>query len=153
MSRMTDHDLALYRRRNGEPNFPLPPKPRKKRDNEESRMQQALIDWFDIVAMRDYKVWSHLLYAVPNAARRSEATGAILKREGLRTGAPDLVLDVPRGPYHGARIEMKTENGVVSDSQRAFHRAMVEQGYAVRVCYSCKSAMDFITGYLKEELS
>lgn len=144
----TERQLAIIRNRLGE-NVPVPSAPRK-RDNEESRAQQAFVEWFDAVARKKFGVDPRLLYAVPNAARRSAALGAILKREGLRAGAPDLLLDVARGKWHGARIEMKKDDGVVSDEQRAFHRLLIEQGYAVRVCYSVRSAIEFVAEYLNQ---
>ncbi len=149
MSRFTDRQLALILQKQG--HTVVVPAARKKRDNEESRMQQSLCSWW-VMKCREYGVPEILLYAVPMGGRRDARTGAIMKREGARAGAPDLVLDVPRGQFHGLRIELKKEDGVVSDEQRAFLKALVEQGYACRVCYSVRSAIQTVDDYLKGEL-
>lgn len=146
--RYSDKMIAELLKRQGiEPDFVIT-KPRR-RDNAESRAQQAIISWFDTVSRREFGLEPFLLYSVPNGAKRSPITGAILKREGARSGAPDLLLDVARGGWHGLRLEMKAEDGECSPAQRAFHSALIEQGYKVRIAYSVRSAIDVISGYLK----
>lgn len=143
-----DYELALYRRAHGEPSFPLPAKPRKRHDNVESRMQCALIDWWRH-AHGQFGIHEILLFAVGNGGARSAITGAIMKREGVRRGTSDLLLLVARGGYHGLAIEMKQPDGVLQPEQCVFLKAVADQGYVGRVCYSVESAMNEITGYLK----
>lgn len=150
MPRFSDYDLAVYRRKHGEPLLPLPPKPRRRPGNEESQIQQAFIRWWAI-ASKKYIIPEFLLYAVPNGHRRDEVTGAILKREGLRTGAPDLNLDVPVGKYHGLRIEMKTATGKPSEAQKEFIAALQARGYAAGCAYGYDDAVRFIEAYLRGE--
>jgi hypothetical protein len=151
MARYTDYDLARWRKEHGEPSLPLPPKPRKRPGNEESQIQQAFIRWWAI-ACKQHKIPEFLLYAVPNGHMRSEVTGAILKREGLRSGAPDLNLDVPIGKYHGLRIEMKTATGKPSDAQKEFIAALQARGYAAGCAYGYDDAVRFIEAYLRGEV-
>lgn len=145
--RFTDHDLALFRRKNGEPNLPIPPKPRKKPNNEESRHQQSLINWWH-VSHAEFGVPECCLFAVGNGGHRSPITGAIMKREGVRRGTSDLILMVKRGQYGALAIEMKAANGVCSLEQRQFLKAMMDQGYCAQVCYSRDEAVSTITAYL-----
>ncbi len=148
--RMSDHDLAVWRNKHGE-DIPVPPKP-KKRDNEESRAQCAVIVWWHHMH-RTFGVPETLLFAIPNGGWRSVVTASILKREGLRSGACDLFLSVPRGQLHGCYIEMKTAKGVVSDEQRNFMYAANDNGYAVNVCRKAEEAMAVITRYLNGGVS
>ncbi|TXH13975.1 MAG: hypothetical protein E6R03_10390 [Hyphomicrobiaceae bacterium] len=74
----------------------------------------------------------------------------MLKKEGVRAGVSDLFLAVPRGKWHGAFIEMKTESGVVSDAQSEFIVSALNQGYAIAVCRSFNSAISTISDYLKQ---
>ena len=71
----------------------------------ESAEQSALFAWasqvsFSYPALR-------LLYAIPNGGARNKITAAILKREGVRAGVPDICLPVPSGAYHALYIELK----------------------------------------------
>lgn len=55
--------------------------------------------------------------SVPNGGLRHEKTGRDLKAEGQKDGSPDIDLEYPRGAYHGMKLEVKSEVGIVSDSQ------------------------------------
>lgn len=144
--RLTDYDLAVYRRAHGEPDLPLPPK-RKKRDNEESRMQMALIRWWG-AARKGFGVPEQMLFAVPNGGRRDVIGASILKKEGQRNGVSDLMLAVPRGKYHGLFLELKTAKGVLSPAQNQFLADASAQGYAAYACHSFDDAVRIITLYL-----
>lgn len=149
MTRLTDHQLHdLLKRQGHTPDF-TPPKPRKKRNNEESRMQQAVIKWWALKC-REFGVPECLLFAIPNGARRDKVVGAILKKEGVRAGVPDLFLAVPRGPRCGLFIEIKTENGIVSDAQFDFIQTLRDQRYAAVVCHSFGSVVVAIESHLAE---
>lgn len=127
-------------------NLPVPPK-RKPRDNEESRMQMALVRWW-AVRHREFGVGEHMLFAIPNGGRRDVIGAAILKKEGQRNGISDIMLAVPRGKYHGLFLELKTETGVVSDAQTMFLCDANKQGYAAYVCRSLGQAIKLIQNYM-----
>lgn len=144
---LTDRDLVLLRNKMGE-NLPVPPK-RKPRDNEESRIQMAVIRWWDVIH-REFGVAEHMLFAIPNGGRRDIIGAAILKKEGQRNGVCDLFLAVPRGKYHGLFVELKTAIGVASEAQTIFICDATKQGYAAYVSRSYDAAVKLITGYLTE---
>lgn len=146
---LSDYQLALLRRQNGEPDFPLPPKPRR-RKNDESREQQAVIEWWRH-ACAGYGIPEHLLMAIPNGGQRSAVTGSIMKREGVRAGAPDLFLAVKRGKYAGCFIEMKHETGKLRPEQKAFIDELDRQGYSAGACYGFQHAKRFIEAYILGE--
>lgn len=150
MPRLTDYDLAVYRRRNGEPDLPLPPKPRKSQRREESRIQCALLVWWS-TACRDFQVWEGCLFSIPNGGWRDPVGAAILKREGQRNGVSDLFLMVARGPYHGLFLEMKTPAGKPSADQHRFLAEAARQKYAAFCSYGFDAAVKTITGYLNGE--
>lgn len=149
MTRLSDHQLHdLLKRQGYTPDF-TPPKPRKKRSNEESRMQQAVIKWWALKC-REFGVPECLLFAIPNGARRDKVVGAILKKEGVRAGVPDLFLAVPRHCWHGVFIELKIQSGIVSDLQVEFIEALGSQMYGTAVCRSYESVIHTIESYLIE---
>lgn len=54
---------------------------------------------------RKYKISP--LVATPNEANSSIQAGVRRKRMGVRSGYPDLKLEIQSGKYHGLYIEMK----------------------------------------------
>lgn len=124
------------------------PTPRRRQRNDESRMQQALIQWW-VLAHRQFKVPEHSLFAVPNGGLRDVRIGRLLKKEGARAGVPDLFLATPNGRgKHGLFIEMKTEVGRVSPEQTVMLNNLRNFGYEVHVCRSTDIAINIITAYL-----
>lgn len=101
--------------------------------------------------VRDVKV-----VHIPNEGRRSRRQGASLKGQGLRPGAPDLLVWL-----HGAgtlSVELKIEgSGRLSKEQSAFGRSLVKlKGheyivvFASNVTEACKivhDKIDFLLGY------
>ncbi len=142
---MTDRDLILFRNKHGE-DLPVPPK-RKPRDNEESRIQMAVIRWWS-AKHREFGVPEQLLFAIPNGGRRDVIGAAILKKEGQRNGVSDLMLAVPRAQFHGLFLELKTSTGVLSIAQTGFLADVSTQGYASFACYDYDSAVKLIENYL-----
>ena len=111
--------------------------------------QKTLIDWWRYEC-RYYGCDERLLFAVPNGGLRSKATAAILKREGVRPGVPDLFLAVPRGTVPGLFVEMKTGRGVVRDVQLSFMELLRERGYRCVVARGFGEARRAIIEYLEE---
>lgn len=119
----------------------------------ESADQIAVVQWWDH-ACRRYGLDSRDLYAVPNGGSRRRVEAKIMKAEGVRAGQPDLNLDVPRGRYHGLRIEMKRADrpgaprGRVQKSQRERIDLYQARGYAAIVCRGFHAAREAIEAYL-----
>lgn len=114
----------------------------------ESHSQQAIIRWFAF-AHRVLCVPEIMLVSFPNGGKRGIIEAARLKREGARAGAPDLLLLVPRPPYHGMALELKTPIGRVSPEQKAFLGELIAQGYHVVIARSTEEAIQAITNYLR----
>ena len=112
----------------------------------EADEQKALIQW----AKFQEKKYSELkmLMHVPNEGKRSPRYGAELKRLGLQAGFPDLALFVPRNGKAALFIEMKVGRNKCTDNQKKWIRNLLEQGYEVKVCYSCEEAIQVIKKYL-----
>lgn len=127
---------------------------RRKRGNPRQRTpehleQAAVMDW----ARMHEKRWPalELLHAVPNGGFRFKATAAAMKREGVKSGVPDLDLPVSRGKWHGLRIEMKAHDGRPSESQRWWIDRLQAEGYRAEVCYGWEAARDVLIEYLTTE--
>lgn len=156
--RYSPADLALLRSNPGAV-LPAP----KRRSQEESLMQRALIRWWKDNCHL-FGVPECLLFSIPNGGHRFAVTASIMKAEGARKGAPDLVLAVSRpvflqahevlSPFrefkiaHGLFLELKTRTGIVSAEQTAFHEALRSQGYKVEICRELQDAINQIISYL-----
>ena len=75
----------------------------------ESEEQQALFDWAELQKGKYPELKA--LYHIPNEGKRSKATGARLKKEGMKDGVSDNCLPVKRGPYGSLYIELKRIKG------------------------------------------
>ena len=112
----------------------------------EHRSQCALFEWAQHIPQLK------TLHCTPNAAKRGYALAAYLKAEGLRAGYPDVSLDYPVAPYHGAKIEMKSACRKPTDEQRWWLAELAANGYACKVAYSFEEAKDFLLAYLAGKL-
>jgi hypothetical protein len=67
---------------------------------------------------------------------------------GVEPGTPDLLVMLPGG--RTLWLELKTETGRVTDTQRAWHEAAHALGHDVIVCRSVHYALQVLRGYLRE---
>ena len=120
--------------------------------HDEHNIQVAFVRIFRM----QYPTLRSLLFAVPNGAKLS---GTPLQRakawkrleaEGALPGAADLFLAVPSGDLCGLFIEMKTQKGRQSETQKAFETAVVGKGYGYAVPRSVDEALRVVGQYLKE---
>ena len=91
-----------------------------------------------------------LLHAIPNGGARDEITGAMLKREGVKRGIPDLHLPVARHGFHSLYIEVKTPKGALSKVQREMIEKLQAAGNAVYICRSATDIVQTVRDYLEE---
>jgi hypothetical protein len=103
--------------------------------------------------MEQYVPEMGLLYAIPNEIRTSNKWATIrMKEEGLKAGVLDVCLPVARRGYHGFYIEMKWGRNYLTENQRAWAVALVEQGYRVDVHYNGDDAFKALCNYLGEKV-
>lgn len=112
----------------------------------EAQEQRWLFQWAAMNAAQRPELG--MLFHIPNEGRRSPATGARMRREGLKKGVPDLFLPVARGPWHGLFIELKRLGGRPTPDQRAWIDCLRRQGYWADVCCGWQDARDAIEAYL-----
>lgn len=75
-----------------------------------------------------------------------------LKREGVRSGVPDMFLPLACGEYHGLYIELK--NGTASnpsDNQNEWISKLSRNGYACAVVRSFEEFKAIINKYCKQQ--
>lgn len=114
----------------------------------EADEQEALFDW----ASRTLGRYPELEYmhAIPNGGSRHPAEAVKLKKQGVKSGVPDIFIPEPRGRYHGLYIEMKREKtGKTSMNQQKWLHYLQSRGFMTAVCYGFDSARLVIEQYLK----
>ena len=114
----------------------------------ESAEQRSLVKWWTFAHRGLGVPDQRLLFAIPNGGKRGIIEAAIMKREGVRAGVPDLFLAVPHGPWPGLFIEMKREGAYATPDQTAMHKLLRDQGYRVELCKGLDEAISAIEKYL-----
>jgi hypothetical protein len=117
----------------------------KSGDISENAIQKAVMQWVKLDP-----VLRMCVIHIPNEGKRTSRYGKSLKEMGMRPGVADLFIAMPRKGYNGAWIELKSENGVLSDSQMEFLDDMRNQNYLTSTCHSIDEAIKTISWYCFE---
>ena len=116
----------------------------------EDEEQMALFTWANHMAVTGRLPELARLFHVPNGGSRGPAEAGRFKAMGVKAGVPDVFLDVPRGGFHGLRIEMKRrKGGRVSEDQADWIDWYNANGYRAAVCYGWEEARMEIEDYLR----
>ena len=116
------------------------------RSNAEHEHQAALFEWAAMAAQKHPEL--RLMYAIPNGGARTARTGAMLKREGVKAGVPDICLPVAKRGFSALYIELKAPGGRLSDVQRQWQAMLTAHGNAAHVCVGWHEARECILFYL-----
>ena len=115
----------------------------------ESAETSMVVRW----ALYHEQMWPELamLYHIPNEGKRTVRTGAQMKREGMKSGVPDLHLAWPMGKFHGLYIEMKRRAGETpTQNQADWLENLHNAGYCVCWCRGADEAVQALVNYLKK---
>ena len=94
----------------------------------ENQLQQSIYLWFtNTYVIKDKRC---MILSIPNGGLRDKMTAITLKATGLYKGAADLLV-----VYKGwvGFVELKTEVGIQSPSQRQFEAHCIEAGIPYRL--------------------
>jgi hypothetical protein len=90
-----------------------------------------------------------IAFHVPNGGKRSLRTAVRLKKEGVTTGIPDIIIGKACGIYCGMYIELKRQKGgALSEAQKDMIRELKAEGYYVAVCRGFEEARQELIAYL-----
>lgn len=112
----------------------------------EAQIQRSVVAFLALQESMGRLLW----FAVPNGGQRHPGAGFNLKRQGMRRGIPDLVVVPKVGPV--CFIELKSEDGRVSEEQEAWLEKLPLFGCSVAVCRSLDEVRQFLfeTGVIRE---
>ena len=105
----------------------------------EDAEQEAVVEYCDLLHIP--------IVHIPNEGKRSLSYAARMKRMGLRSGFPDLLVPLARGGYHGLFIEMKYGKNKTTKEQKEWLELLSAEGYACAVCYNAAEAIKTIESY------
>ena len=105
--------------------------------------QIKLVRW-----LKAHSATSRYTIALLNEGKRSPQLGAIYKKMGLRPGASDIFLALPKGKYHGFWIELKFGTNKATPAQLQFLNDMRSVGYKGEVIWGYEEAVRQIEEYL-----
>lgn len=123
-----------------------PSKRKRKRNNEEERMQ---CEFFELVKLCFPKLPDKLLFAVPNGGSRHIAEAANLKRQGVTSGVADVILLIPKKGYASLCIEFKTQKGIQSNEQKEFQRQAENCRSKYVIARSAQQGIEELKKYLQ----
>lgn len=136
---------------------------RRKPKHEEDKLQIACKAWFDnafcdvYLAMKlrvpweDVKNIKKLMHHSPNEGELpgGEREGAKRKAMGVRAGFPDFILLMAGRGYSYMAIELKTEKGRQSESQKEFQKAVEWSGGKYVIVRSLEEFKKLIFDYFE----
>lgn len=132
---------------------------------EEQALQISLIQWFRTQYPQLSKLITLGSFGENVGVRRMKD----MKRMGLTSGYPDLVLYLPKiykradyqiinnvtvydeDVYYGLMLELKTLKGRVSDAQHEVMQLLKSRGYLVNVARSFEEGKQILSDYVSQE--
>lgn len=112
----------------------------------EENLQMQCVQWM----MWQHPALAMLLHHSPNGGKRNAREGARFKAMGTRAGFPDLAFYVPNSHHHALFIELKTDKGRQTDTQKQWQERLTSQGYQYSVCRNFDQFVNIITDYLND---
>lgn len=109
----------------------------------ETQHQITVFDFINTIP-----VIKNVSFHCPNEGRRGVVAGRILKRMGLRAGAPDIFIAHSKGNYHGLCIELKVGKNKPTEHQINFINQLNKEGYKAEIIYGADAAIQLIKWYL-----
>jgi uncharacterized protein YcgL (UPF0745 family) len=116
----------------------------------EHQQQCLIFEWAELNKNRYPEL--NLMFAIPNGSHKSITQAVKFKREGLKSGVPDIFLPHAVSPFHGLFIELKAKDGKLTKNQKNWILNLKSQGYFATVCVGSESAISVIKSYLKGEV-
>lgn len=115
----------------------------------EAQEQSALIQWAQLQEGKYPQL--KFLHHIPNGGSRHTIEAVNLKRQGVKSGVPDLCLPYPNGEYHGLYIELKStsKSARLSKNQKWWIDGLKKNGYRVHCCKGFEAAKEVIIDYLE----
>lgn len=87
------------------------------------------------------------LHHIPNGGRRDKATAALMKKQGVKPGIPDLFWPLKINKHSGLYLELKFGDNGMSDRQKEFAEFVEKNGFLFYCVSDLKKAAQLIKSY------
>jgi hypothetical protein len=111
---------------------------------------QIQSSFFELLAIK-YKDIYRLAFAVPNGGHRHLGVAIKLKKEGVKSGVPDVFIAYAPKDKKGLWIEFKAHPNKLSEAQLEWMTKLLGQGYEAAVCYSLEEAENVLIHYMGQD--
>ena len=112
----------------------------KKYIGKEDDFQRSLAKYLDMKGV--------LYFHSPNGGTRNVIEATKLKRMGVKSGVPDILIFNRKKDYSGLAIELKVGYNKPSENQLEFMKLLNEQGWMCVVSYSLEECIDLVDFYM-----
>jgi hypothetical protein len=116
----------------------------------EHQVQAALFKWAALMIRVFPEL--ELMYAVPNAGRRSIGAARYMIAEGMKAGVPDVCLPIARGQFSALYIEHKVGKNKLTEHQDRWVELLRRYGNACVVSRSFEQSRGLVIDYLAGRL-
>jgi hypothetical protein len=79
---------------------------------------------------------NYLWFHVANERKASNVAGVRLKKKGVKSGVPDIMIFEPNEKYSGLAIELKIKPNKTTPNQDKWLEDLNKKGWSTHVCYS-----------------
>lgn len=108
------------------------------RSQPEHQIQAAIVEFWNLRGRRDLD-----LFAIPNGGIRNIVTAKKLKREGVRSGVPDMCVVLDQGRV--GWLECKAPKGRLSDEQKELAKRWQARGHLYAIVRDVRDAAIVLT--------
>ncbi len=109
---------------------------KRRRQRPEQLLQANLVRFLNIALTGET-----FFFAVPNGGWRSATEAAIFRGQGVKAGVSDLII-IHKG--HAFGLELKSDKGELSFSQRLAHEALRQAGMRIGIARTLDEAIAFL---------
>ena len=110
----------------------------------EDNLQMAVARYLDYSGY----LWCH----VANERKSTLRAGGRLKKKGVKSGVPDVLIFEPKGRYNGLAIELKIKPNVASPAQRGWLKRLELKHWYCVVCYNFDEVEKIVNNYFDKKV-
>ena len=107
----------------------------------EDDLQMACAKYLDLLGV----LWFHC----GNERKTSPRAGARLKKKGVKSGVPDILIFENRNGYAGLAIELKTGKNKLTETQKEWMSRLSKKGWDIAIARSFDVFKDIVDSYFK----
>jgi len=107
----------------------------------EDDLQMSVAKYLDFLKL----CWCH----VANERKTSKIAGARLKKKGVKSGVPDVLIFEPNKEHIGLAIELKIKPNKPTDNQKEWLKNLDIKGWKTIICYTFDEVKTEVNQYFK----